>query len=202
MSADSSDHSHDVATERYDDTITVYSIGVGGALTNVSNSPFTNGTGSAPVGVAVYPSGGYVYVAGAANGTVSAYAYDATTGALTPLTGSTYTVAAGSSTQLAAVAVDPTGRFLYVTFAADDTISEFSIDPTTGELTAIGTPVATGNGPADVKIEPSGHFLYVANNVDNTVGEYLIDPSTGALTAVTSGGTIFSGVGAQSIAIE
>ena len=188
------------ATDRYDDAVNVYSI-TAGVLSNVSNSPFTNGAGSAPVGVTVYPGGGYIYVAGAGNGTVTGYAYDAVTGVLTPLT-TPYPVGSGPTSAPTAVAIDPTGRFLYVTALADNTISEFSIAPLTGLLTAVGLPLATGNGPADVKIEPSGHYLYVANRTDGTVGEYMIDPNTGALAAVTSGGTVVSGTQAQSIAIE
>ncbi len=188
------------ATERYDDSINVYSISAG-VLSNVSNSPFTNGSGSAPVGVTVYPGGGYIYVAGAGNGTLTAYAYDTVTGALTPLT-TPYQVGSGSNSAPTAVAIDPTARFLYVTALNDNTISEFTIAPLTGLLTAVGTPLATGNGPADVKIEPSGHYLYVANSTDGTVGEYTIDPNSGALTAVTAGGTVGSGTQALSIAIE
>ena len=185
--------------ERYADTVGVYQISAG-VLSSATNSPFSNGTGSAPAAVTVYPSGGFLYVAGAGNGTLTSYSYDSGTGALT--SPSVNTVGSGASSAPSGVAIDPTGRFLYVTAMTDNKIYQYSIASQTGLLTSVGTPVGTGSGPADVKIEPSGHYLYVANSTDGTVGEYLIDPNTGALTAVTSGGTVVSGSGAQSIAIE
>jgi 6-phosphogluconolactonase (cycloisomerase 2 family) len=204
------------APERYDDTVWVLNIGTGGVLSNGNNSPFTNGTGSGPAGVAVYPTGGYIYVANAGNfrsvpsepltsysGTVSAYAYDGTTGALTPLTslGSPYAVGSGTGSGATGITIDPTGRFLYVTAFNDGTVSAFSIAPLTGALSAVGSPVVTGSQPTDVKVDPSGHFAYVANSGTGTVSEYKIDPNTGALSAVLSGGTIPS-AGAAAIAIE
>jgi 6-phosphogluconolactonase (cycloisomerase 2 family) len=101
-----------------------------------------------------------------------------------------------------AVTIDPTARFLYVTDYQDNTVSEFSINATNGQLQAVGTPVATGTAPVDIKIEPSGHFAYVANFFGNTIDVYSIDPTTGALTLVPSGGTVPTGTGPTSIAIE
>ena len=205
------------APERYDDTVWVLNIGTGGVLSNGNNSPFTNGTGSGPAGVAVYPTGGYIYVANAGNfrsvpsepltsysGTVSAYAYDGTTGALTPLTslGSPYAVGSGTGSGATGITIDPTGRFLYVTAFNDGTVSAFSIAPLTGALSAVGSPVVTGSQPTDVKVDPSGHFAYVANSGTGTVSEYTIDPTTGILTLVTNGGTVASGGGAAAIALE
>jgi 6-phosphogluconolactonase (cycloisomerase 2 family) len=173
------------ATNKYDNNISVFKIGIGGALTSVSSVPYA--TGNNPVGVAVSPNAGFIYVANSGGGTVSAFAYDPTSGALSELTslGSPYSVGTGANSGPTGIAVDPTGRFLYVTDYTDGSIAAFGI-ASTGQLSPIGSPVATGvgtgSGPNDIKVEPSGHFAYVANFLSNTVSVLAISPTNGALT--------------------
>jgi hypothetical protein len=51
------------------------------------------------------------------------------------------------------VAVDPSGKFAYVTNVNDNNVSGYTIDPSTGALTAIaGSPFAAGGGPFSVAI--------------------------------------------------
>lgn len=192
------------APELFEDNIRVYGIGASGALTPVAGTPFLNGTGSGPAGVAVSPTGHYLYVAGLFNATVTAYSFDAS-GTLTALAPS-YTFGTGTGAGVFpgegdGLAIDPTGRRLYVTSPVDNTVSEYTIAAQTGLLTAVGRPVATGAAPSDVKIDPSGHYLYVSNFAGGTISEYVIDPDTGALTEA-SNSPFQSGFGTQSIAIE
>jgi 6-phosphogluconolactonase (cycloisomerase 2 family) len=184
------------ATYQYQNGMAVFSIDAGGTLANVANSPFATGDG--PIGVAVYPAGGFfVYTANSGAGTVSAFAYDPSSGALSELIslGSPYP-AGGAPT---GITIDPTGRFLYVTNYGASTVSTFSIAPLTGQLTAVGTPVATGNSPTDIKVDPSGHFAYVANFVGNTVSVFTINPTTGVLSPAS---TQNAGTGSAALAIE
>ncbi len=171
------------ATNKYDNNMSVLKIGVGGTLTSVSSVPYA--TGNNPVGVAVAPNADFVYVANSGDGTVSAFAYDPTSGALSALTslGSPYSVGSGASSGPTGIAVDPTGRFLYVTDYTDGSVAAFGI-ASTGQLSPIGSPasVGTGSGPNDIKVDPSGHFAYVANFLGNTVSVLTINPTTGALT--------------------
>jgi 6-phosphogluconolactonase (cycloisomerase 2 family) len=82
------------------------------------------------------------------------------------------------------VAAEPSGRFVYVSTGVNPgTLLAFSIDQTTGALTAIGS-VPTGNGPFGMAIDPTGRFVYVANRNSHNVSAYAINPRTGALTAV------------------
>jgi YVTN family beta-propeller protein len=80
-------------------------------------------------------------------------------------------------------------EYAYVTNAADNTLSSFSIDATTGALAVIGAPIVTGASPhAIVALETSprgdkGH-VYVANEGSNDVSAFAIDTTTGALTAL------------------
>ena len=89
----------------------------------------------------------------------------------------------------AAVAVDPTGKFLYVAIASGNTIcvsssvDAYSIDPVSGAMTQIPGAQA-GTVPVSVAVEASGRFLYVANNVSSSVSAFAINPDTGTLTEV------------------
>jgi 6-phosphogluconolactonase (cycloisomerase 2 family) len=193
------------APELYEDDIWVYGIGVTGALTPVAGAPFLNtppgGTNSGAAALAVSPTARYLYVAGLFNATVTAYAYD-DSGTLTVLA-PPYTFGTTGAGVLPGdgLAIDPTGRFLYVTSPLDNTVTEFAISAQTGLLTLVGTPVATGNGPSDAKIDPSGHYLYVSNYLSGTISEYVIDPGTGELTEDRNS-PFQSGFGSQSIAID
>src|SRR6202023_734079 len=69
----------------------------------------------------------------------------------------------------------------------DNTVSGYTINPTTGALTLIAaSPFAAGNTPVFVAVDPSGKFAYVANNGDNTVSGYTINLTTEALTLIAS----------------
>jgi 6-phosphogluconolactonase (cycloisomerase 2 family) len=114
---------------------------------------------------------------------------NSTTGALTEVAGSPYAVE-GSENQFA---VDPTGRFVYVSNEEADNITAYSVDSATGSLTAIpGSPFVTGNNPGAIAVDPTGQFLYVytftvtgSGLQSSGVYVYAIDGGTGVLTSVT-----------------
>jgi YVTN family beta-propeller protein len=153
--------------------------------------------GGVPISVAADPAGKFVYVPTAnatpgSAGSVSMYAINATTGALA----STGTIAAG--TYPVFVAVDPAGKFAYVTNSGSNNVSMYTIDATTGELTSMGT-IAAGTDPLSVAVDPSGKFAYVTNSGSNDVSMYTINATTGSLTLI---GTIAAGLSPSSIAIH
>jgi 6-phosphogluconolactonase (cycloisomerase 2 family) len=79
-----------------DGTLSTFSIAADGALTQIQGSPVAAGT--SPCSAAVDSSGGFVYVANSGSANVSAYSIDATTGALTALTGSPFAALNGADT--------------------------------------------------------------------------------------------------------
>jgi 6-phosphogluconolactonase (cycloisomerase 2 family) len=179
-----------------DGTVSGYTVDSNtGALAPINGSPFTSGSGqsSAPVSVAVDPSGKFAYVANEFDGTVSGYTIDPTTGALNAI-GS---VMAGTDPIF--VAVDPSGKFAYVANLGDGTISGYAINQSSGVLTAISLPVTAGKFPNSVAVDPSGKFAYVANEGDGTVSGYTIDPTTGALAAM---GSFMAGTNPASVAVD
>jgi 6-phosphogluconolactonase len=77
-------------------TLSTFSIAADGALAQIQGSPIAAGTN--PCSVAVNPSGGFVYVANSGSANLSGYAINATTGALTALTGSPFGALNGADT--------------------------------------------------------------------------------------------------------
>ena len=73
----------------------------------------------------------------------------------------------------------------------------YTINPTTGELSTIGT-VAAGADPTAVTIDPTGKFAYVANQL-YTVSIYALDHISGALVSL---GTAPAGAGPMSVAVD
>jgi len=194
-------------TMAYDSTIFGYAVGGGGLLAEVPNSPFPFGGGnpvSQPWGIAIYPTGGLMYVADQLMNTVTAYHYGAT-GNLVQA-GVAYAVGLGPE----GVTIDPTGSFLYVSNSGDGTVSAFTINPDTTLTPIAGSPFAstvtnipsTGT-PTAVQVDPSGQFAYVANGDDGTVTVFRINQTTGALTQVGAKVVVVNLAGGpSSIAIE
>lgn len=72
-----------------------------------------------------------------------------------------------------AMAVDPSGRYVYVVNSGDNTVSQFGIGP--NGLTPLSpATVATRANPVDIIVHPNGRDVYVANAGDNTISLYQI----------------------------
>jgi 6-phosphogluconolactonase (cycloisomerase 2 family) len=129
--------------------VQVFTIAAAGTLTSVGSTP----AGVTPVFLDIEPTGKFAYVASAAGAEVYGYSINATTGALTALTGSPYSTGAGSRPQF--ITIDPSGKFGYTANEGAGTVSGFAIDSTTGVLTAVpSSPVPAGNKPIFVSISP------------------------------------------------
>jgi 6-phosphogluconolactonase len=76
------------------------------------------------------------------------------------------------------------GRFAYAANRGDNSVSVFSIDSTTGALTALGAPVPTGMSPYAIAAGPGGQFVYVVNEISNNISVYAVNATSGALTAI------------------
>jgi 6-phosphogluconolactonase len=74
-------------------------------------------------------------------------------------------------------------QFAYIANSGDNTVSAYSIDPSSGLLTSKGS-VSTGTNPQSVATDPSGKFLYVANQGSNNLSGYVIDATTGLPTTI------------------
>jgi len=94
-------------------------------------------------------------------------------------------------------------EYLYVTNAADNTLSSYRVDATTGAVAVIGAPTATGTSPYAIvgsEAYGGGRFVFVANEGSNDVSAFAVDPTTGALTAVP-GSPFAAGTDPQAMAV-
>jgi 6-phosphogluconolactonase (cycloisomerase 2 family) len=138
-----------------------------------------------------HPSGMFVYSLNVGN-TISVLTVDPVSGALSASAAPT-TPAVGTGTEFAAL--DPSGRWLYVVDGTSNMVFAFSIDQSTGALTAIGTGTATGSSPLQVLVAPNDQFVYVINSsAAGSVSVYSINTTTtpGALTALTGPTTVLN----------
>ena len=175
-----------------------------GALTIIAGSPFP---GSSAIQAIVDPSGKFLYASnnGDANGTISGYSIDSTSGALTAIVGSPFVTQANFPGP-SGLAFGAGGKFLYVGMAgsanANNVISGFAVDSTTGALTQIaGSPFTAGKDPGHIGSDPTGKFLFSANSQDNSVSAFTIDATSGALTPI-SGSPFPAGGGPVSLAVD
>jgi 6-phosphogluconolactonase len=162
-----------------------------GTLMAVPGSPFPAGT--QPKGLALVSSANLLFAANNGSNDISAFRFDPMTGVLTPVAGSPFK---GVPTPIGAT-TDALGKFLYVTntnlggLTVTNAISAFSIDGTTGALTAVpGSPFATGTTPIGLVADPNGIFVYVGDHMANVasaanaISAFNVSPMNGALTRV------------------
>lgn len=86
--------------------------------------------------------------------------------------------------------VDPSGHYVYVTFAgaAGVQVAGYSRDQATGALTALpNSPFGNtgGNNSQGIRITPNGSFAVIANAATNNVSVMSLDSSTGTLTNIS-----------------
>jgi len=158
-----------------------------GDLTASSVPQLDTANGAGPRHLAFAPDGAHAYLINELNSTLTALAYDPTTGQLSELQTVTTRAAGATGTNSGAeVAVHPNGRFVYGSNRGDNNIAVFSVDATTGRVTAIDHTSTQGMTPRNFTLDPSGTLLYVANQDSNSVVPFKIDTTTGRLTATAT----------------
>jgi 6-phosphogluconolactonase len=171
-------------------TISVDVIGADGTLTPITGSPFA---AKGNFALALNPTGTLLYAPSYGPGTV--LGFSVASGVLTAIAQPPSPV--GSNP--ASVAIDPSGKFLYVGNLNSANVSAFTINSASGALTAVsGSPFALPGGGAFIAIDPLGKFLYVSGT---GVSGFSFDPSTGALTSI-AGSPFIPGATPGEIAID
>jgi 6-phosphogluconolactonase (cycloisomerase 2 family) len=100
--------------------------------------------GSQPAAMVADSTNHFLYVANLASNNVSAFAINASTGALTPASPGLTTTSSAPST----LAYDSVNHFLFVGSSNPNQVQVYTANTTSGALTAIGTPLAVTNAPA------------------------------------------------------
>src|SRR5690349_4307337 len=144
-------------------SVSAYSADSNGAMSPIPGSPFaTNGAGNGGglnSANRIIVAGNFLYASNAASNSVSAFAVDTSTGALTAASGSPFATDAfddpiNSGISLAAT---PDAKFLYAgSTGFGGQISIFSINSSTGALTMVGSPIFPGGAVSGMKVSPDG----------------------------------------------
>jgi 6-phosphogluconolactonase (cycloisomerase 2 family) len=204
---------------------------IGGTLTEVKFAPpppvppncVLNNPEPCPLSIApasptgLTSSGNMLFVATstAGAGAVSTYNFDLTTGLVATPPVSTTAVGLNPS----AMIMDLSGKFLFLIDSSASEVAVVSIG-SSGQLTPVGAPVATGPTPLSVAINPAGTLLYTANlgltvgnsncvnggvsgfSVDGsgnltplTGSPFAVGPCPSSVTTDSSGGLLFVGNG-------
>ena len=144
-----------------------------GALTPIGSVA----TGTGANGIAITPNGTSLYVA---VGPIWQYSINPATGKLTPKSPATIGPVAGTAHELQ---VAPDGRNLYVVTVANDTVSQYHVNPTTGALSSKPASTApTVLHPESIKLAPNGTSAYVTSENDPEISQYTINPTSGKIT--------------------
>lgn len=139
--------------------------------------------GAGPRHFVFTPNGQRVYVINELSNTMTGYAYDEQTGALSRID-SISTLPAGFSGRntCAEVRISADGKYLYGSNRGHDSIVVFEVDAATGSLTFLQHMSTGGRTPRNFEIDPTGRFLIAANQDSNNLVVFSIDPSTGMLS--------------------
>jgi len=149
-----------------------------GEVTLLPGSP-VNPTGNA-TNIAVHPNQELVYVADERRH-IDTYRI-AADGSLPTLP----IASVATAGDLTALAVDPTGLFVYAASSLAQELYAFEVIFASGELVPIGNPLKVGTGPsfdhpAFLAVDPSGQFLYLTSRAEPGIRGYRINGATGAL---------------------
>jgi Lactonase, 7-bladed beta-propeller len=137
-----------------------------------------------------YAHAGYLYLLNddSTGNRIYGFQVNETTGDLTALTGFPVNAAVGGINNIVSerMTVDPLNKRLYVVNEGSDTVSVYSIDPSTGAITPMPfSPISLGAGVWNsIAVHPSGSPMIVANNALNgVVQSFVITPTTATAAA-------------------
>ena len=137
------------------------------------------------------PNNKFIYVSNELDGTVYSYEMNNQTGALTEIqrisvfppptmNNKLSSHSQDTTIKIADIHITPDGKWLYVSERATNTITAFSVDDNTGNLTYIES-YDTEEIPRGFNIDPNGNFVIVAGQKSDHVAVHAINPETGEL---------------------
>lgn len=166
------------------DRIFTYALDVPGArLTPAEPPSVATDPGAGPRHFKFGAGGRHGYAINELGNTITAYAYDAAHGALTPIQ-SVSTLPAGFAglNTTAEVRVHPNGNFLYGSNRGHDSIAAFGIERGSGRLSLIEIVPSGGTTPRNFALSPDGNWLVCGHQDSELLTVFSVDPATGRLT--------------------
>lgn len=163
---------------------TLYS--VGGAVVGLSAGANVVLQNNGKDNLTVSTNGNFTFATSLSSG--SAYSVSVAsqpTGETCTVGASTGAISGSNIESISITCATNTPHFAYVTNYGTNDISAYSLNPLTGELTALaGSRVAAGTHPAGIAIDPSKRFLFVANGDSNDISVYSLNATTGIPTQI------------------
>lgn len=139
--------------------------------------------GAGPRHGVFHPGGCILYVVNELDSTITTFRYHSETRTLHPIEViSTLPAHFFGANSGAAIAVLPSGRFVYVSNRGHDSVAIFAVDPKNFTLRPTGWTPTVGEVPRFMTLDPSGQILFVANEASDTIVAFRVDPASGALT--------------------
>jgi 6-phosphogluconolactonase len=165
------------------DKVMIYKLDVQKGTISTNDPPFAKlKPGAGPRHFAFAPNGKYAYVINELHCTITAFSYDADSGALTETqTIPTLPETFEGSSSCAEVRVHPNGRFLYGSNRGHDSIAVYRINQRKGTLTFVEHETADIRTPRNFHLDPTGKFCLVANQGSDSVVVFKINRKTGTL---------------------
>lgn len=129
-----------------------------------------------------HPTQDILYFSNEQGCSVTGYRLDTSTGTLSAFQTIT-TLPAGYTEKntCSQIQISSSGKFLYAPNRGHNSIAGFTVDPSTGRLTAIGQ-VPTEPVPGSFSLDPEGKFLFAAGSESGRLASYRINGDTGELT--------------------
>jgi 6-phosphogluconolactonase len=155
-----------------------------GRLTPNPAPQLEQGSNIGPRHYCFHPSLDVVYFSDEQGCSVSAYNLDPAAGTLSAI--QTITTLPDGYTDrntCSQIQISASGRFLYVPNRGHNSIAGFSVDQSTGRLTALGQ-VPTEAVPSAFSLDPQGKFVFAAGSASGSLASYRIDADSGSLTAM------------------
>jgi 6-phosphogluconolactonase len=173
----------------------------------------TVNVGNNPIGVVASYYNHYVYVLdqeSSPNATVLGFSQNTSSGALTPIGGTSISTVAGKTVATgypagvvpSAIAEEQTSRFVYVTDQAANQLIGYVVQTNGSLVPMVNGPFATGNFPVNLTVDPRGRLLYVVNYNANTVQGYALDTATGTPSGAVGAFATATGTGPTCVAID
>jgi len=166
-------------------TSTAPTVTVGGTVSGLTGGGLVlqNNNGD---DLTVVSNGSFVF--GTALGSTATYSVTVKTQPTSPAQGCTVTngsgTAAGANITSVTVTCLSMGKFAYTANNQSNSVSQWKIDPASGDLTPAGANIAVGGSPDGVSLAPNGKWAFIATNNGLKIYAFSIDPNSGALTAV------------------
>lgn len=156
----------------------------------------TKGNQYADEGLVVDPSGAFLLVSEVGVGTVRVLSINASSGALTEVSGSPFSAGTGPQ----GIIFDYTGTYVYTANIGSNNISGWSFDKTSGALTAIsGSPFSAGTQPVDLAEDSSHTYIGVVSEGGSPDLQFFTIGTGGALTSFKSVATDTDPAGAAAV---